>query len=210
MQYSEIQTNFASILNRRDLTPSQTSLFLQFSIQRIQRVLRIPAMEAQLTLVTDGSANLLIPGDLLETIALFTDDTTNQDKLEKLDLQTVIRRSNVPGIPYCYCRIGAQWLIGHKPPAGTNIYISYYQDSSALSAPTDRNWLTDAAPDLFIYGALVRAADFFLDERKDQFEQAFTQALSDLQDQADRDELENASVGMACPTGQIDYGDYYG
>jgi len=210
LQYSEIQTNFASILNRRDLTPSQTNLFLQFSIQRIQRVLRIPAMEAQLTLVTDGSANLLIPGDLLETIALFTDDTTNQDKLEKLDLQTVIRRSNVPGIPYCYCRIGAQWLIGHKPPAGTNIYISYYQDASALSAPTDRNWLTDAAPDLFIYGALVRAADFFLDERKDQFEQAFTQALSDLQDQADRDELENASVGMACPTGQIDYGDYYG
>jgi len=210
VQYSEIQTNFASILNRRDLTPSQTSLFLRFSIQRIQRVLRIPAMENQVTLITDGTAKLTIPGDFLEMIALYTDDTTNQDKLEKLDLQTVIRKSNVTGIPYCYHRIGAQWLIGHKPPSGTNIYLSYYQDASSLSASTDHNWLTDAAPDLFIYGALVRAADFFLDERKDEFEQSFTQSLSDLQDQADKDELENASVGMACPTGQIDYGDYYG
>ena len=210
MQYSEIQTNFASILNRRDLTPSQTNLFLQFSIQRIQRVLRIPAMENQLTLVTDGTPNLTIPGDLLEVVALYTDDTTNQDKLSKLDLQTVVRKSNVMGIPYCYCRIGPQWLIGHCPPSGTNIHLSYYQDASSLSAPTDHNWLTDVAPDLFIYGALVRAADFFLDERKDMFETAFTQSLSDLQDQADRDELENTSVGMACPTGQIDYGDYYG
>jgi len=208
--YSDIQTQFSALLNRRDLTPTQMATFLGLSIQRIQRVLRVPAMESQVTVITNGTPYITIPGDLLEVVALYTDDTTNQDKLTKLDLQTVIRKSNVPGIPYCYCRIGPQWLIGHCPPSGTNIYLSYYQDASALINPTDHNWLTDDAPDLFIYGALVRAADYFLDDRKDQFEQTFTQALADLQDQADRDELENASVGMACPTGQIDFGDYYG
>ena len=166
-------------------------------------------MEALVTLVTDGTPNLTIPGDFLEGIALYTDDTINQEKFSKLDLQRVIRESNIPGVPFCYCRVGPKWLIGHVPPAGTNIYCSYYQDASALSADSDHNWLTDLAPDLFIYGALVRAADFFLDERKDMFEQTFQQCLADLQDMADRDELENASVGMACATGQVDYGWYY-
>jgi len=206
--YGDIQTNFATILNRRDLTASQTTLFAGMAIQRIQRSLRIPAMENVLPIITDGTGLVPIPGDLIEVISLNTNDSTNQEKLVKTTLENAVRKSQIPGVPTVYYRQGANWIIGNVPAAGTVLYVTYYQDASALVAPTDHNWLTDVAPDLLIYGMLAYAADFFLDERKQGFESTFSTSLGDLQEQAHMDELENASVGLGFSTEDDQYYSY--
>lgn len=198
MQYSDVQNAFSAILNRRDLTPTQLATFMQFGVQRIQREVRVPSMEMLLAVTFDGTTvNLPVPGDYLEMISINTNDTVNQTKLIRTDLQTAIRESQYPGIPRFYCRQGPNFIIAPKPSAGVILYLNYYQDAQGLMNPTDTNWITIACPDLLIYAALSYAADFYLDERAGQFEQRYQQIMTQLQNMANQDELENASITPA-------------
>ena len=209
MLYSDIQTNVQAILNRRDLTPTQLSTFIGFAIQRIQRVLRVPAMEAKTIVTMDGVTGIVqVPGDMLELIALTFNDNVNQKKLVRTDFESAIRLSNIPGIPSSFYRDGGAFLIGPYPNTGTRCYISYYQDASGLMVPTDHNWLTDACPDLLIYGALCYAADYFLDERSATFESRYNQILSDVQIMALQDELSGASISPAYSDNSTPYWPY--
>lgn len=213
MLYSEIQTNVQAILNRRDLTPTQLSTFIGFAVQRIQRVLRVPAMEAKTIVTMNGSSGVIpVPGDMLELIAITFNDSVNQQKLVRTDFQTAIRLSNTPGNPTSFYRDGGSFRIGPYPATGTLCYISYYQDAGGLAAPSDHNWLTDACPDLLVYGALCYAADYFLDERSGTFEARFNQIAGDVQTMAQDDELSNASISPAYSDSPGTYGrnGYYG
>lgn len=197
MLYSDVKSQFGTILNRRDLTPSQTTTFIGMGIQRILRELRCPAMETSTTYTMDGTGNVPVPGDLLELIDITFNDSIHQRKLVRTDHQTAIRLSNYPGLPTSFYRQVDTFLIGPTPPAGTNALITYYQDASALVADSDHNWLTDATPDLLIYASLSFAADNFLDERADRFEARYQQILDSLNNMASQDELENASISPA-------------
>lgn len=189
MQYSEIKSTFTGILNRRDITASQITTFIQLGIQYVQRKLRVPPMEKTMEYTCDGTKNVPIPGDFLELIAIYSDDTSNNNKLEKRDLQTTIRAAQGVGSPTMFHRNGTNLMIAPVPPEGTIIYVNYYSDATALSADTDTNWMTDAAPVLMIYGALRYASDYFLDDRKAVFAETFAEELFDIQEMANRDEL---------------------
>lgn len=194
MNYGEAKTQFTALLNRRDITASLITTFMDLAIQRIQRELRIPQMEVVTALATDGSATLTVPTDLLEFISVHTNDTSYADKLIRCDLQTILKMSRIPGIPKYYHREATSFYVGPYPEEGTNIYVHYYQDASTLSADTDTNWLTEDAPALLIYGALSYAADYFLDDRKMLFEQTYQDTRDQLEIMAQQDEVENAAV----------------
>ena len=198
MLYSDLKANIMAILNRRDATPSQINTFCGLAIQRIQRTLRVPAMETSTAVTMDGISNLVpVPGDFLELIDLTFNDNTNQRKLIRTDHQSAIRLSNLPGTPTSFYRDKGNFLLGPKPAQGSICVISYYQDASDLMADTDHNWITDSTPDLLIYGALSYAADFFLDERKQGFEDRYNQIFSDTQLMALQDDLMGAWISPA-------------
>lgn len=194
MIFSEIKTNFQGLLNRRDLTPSLTTTFIDFGVKRIQRELRVPAMEKQVLFTTDGTANVPVPGDLLEIISILYQDANTAEKLVKVDYQRGLRASMSPGNPKVYTRDVSTFVLGPAPPLGTPILLNYYADASSLVDDTDRNWLTDVSPDLLIYAALTYAADYFLDERADKFEARYNQIGSALQAMGQQDDFENASI----------------
>ncbi len=194
MQYSEIKTTFTGILNRRDITPTQINTFLNLGLQYVQRKLRVPPMEKTMAFTCDGNRLIPIPGDFLEAIALFTDDTVSVNKLEKRDLQTVLRASHNPGSATMYHRYGSNFMVAPVPAAGIVLYVNYYADATALSADTDHNWITDAMPSVLVYAALMYAADFFLDDRKTAFSQTLIEDMSDVQEMANRDELTNGTM----------------
>jgi hypothetical protein len=198
--YVDVKNQFIALLNRRDITPSLVNTFMGFGLQRIQREVRIPSMEKVATLLTDGGPQLAVPGDLLEFISVHTNDETNNDRLIRTDLQTILRLSKTAGIPKFYHREGAYLYIGPCPVEGTAVFVSYYSDATALSADTDTNWVTEIAPVLLIYGALSYAADYYLDDRKALFEQTYTNMKQSLTDMAQQDELENASITPAFVT----------
>ena len=64
---------------------------------------------------------------------------------------------------------------------------------------TDENALSKIAPDLIIYSALTYASDYYLDERAAQFEQKFVGFLTELQEQANDQEV-NGGTQVIQPT----------
>ena len=74
----------------------------------------------------------------------------------------------------------------------------YYGEIPDLVNDTDSNFVTEIAPDLLVYGALTFAADFFIDDRKDSFEQIAVRIFNEVQDQANQ--MEFAQEGMTVNT----------
>lgn len=210
MSYIDVKNQFLGLLNRRDITPSLTNVFLNFGVQRIQRELRVPAMEKIAVFVADGTNKVPVPGDYLEAIHIYTNSTAEQQSLVRVDNQTILNFQNISGSPRYYSRISGNFHIGPFPAAGTNIYIHYYADTSGLVADTDTNWITEVAPTLLVYAALSYAADYFLDDRKQMFEASYTQIAEQLQFMALQDELVNASVSSAYDSSPSYVGPYYG
>lgn len=194
MNYGDLKTQFSGLLNRRDLTATLTTSFVQQSILRIQRTLRVPAMEKSIS-ATIGSvytAGLDVPGDLLQLIAV-TDETdpANVVELSRVALPEVLRTLNSQdtGTARIYTRRASKFMIAPKPTTGSVIRIDYYATFKALSADADTNVLTDVASDAVIYAALAYAAAYYLDKRQVDFEARFKQIMDDLDMQALRDEL---------------------
>ena len=210
MAYVDVKNQFLGLLNRRDITASLTETFMGFAIQRIQREIRIPAMETVLAVQTDGTANFQVPGDLLEIISIHTNDTTSHQKLIRCDLQTILDNSKIFGSPRYYYREGTTISIGPYPASGTNVYLHYYVNADALSADSDTNWMTEVAPTLLIYAALSYSSDYYLDDRKQMFEACYQQIADQLVQMAQQDELQNASISTAYDSSPNYIGPFYG
>jgi hypothetical protein len=193
MNYQELQTLFKQRLNRRDVTQTLVDGFISHSIQRTQRLLRTPGSEsAAIISLSDGEAELSIPGDYLKMVNVFVDDG---EPLVRTDLTTVIRASRYPGTPRFYARNREKLVLGPRPSGASQVTLVYHANFAALTNPTDSNWLTEIAPDVILDGALAKACEHFSDPRLDRFESSFVTAIVDLNTQAQDDELANAQMG---------------
>jgi hypothetical protein len=222
--YSQLQTQFLSLLNRRDCTTAQAQTFIQNATQRIQRSLRVPAMENSITVTVASSpspgfpASLAIPSDLLELINIIPQSTnqgtgqTDFKRLEKTDLTTAMQAGVNVGVPRFYARQGANWILGPAPSINDQIRIDYYQELGALVNPTDANTISIIAPDLIIYGALCYAADFYRDNRKPDWEARYNEIENDLTQMYLEDEENGATAvqrAFGYPDDLNDGWDYY-
>lgn len=208
MTRSEITTQFTGLMNRRDLTANTAlvSTFIDQAIQRVQRELRVPAMEktVEVTIAADYDG-LVIPSDLIELISLTPASTSR--RLVKKDIDTVKQSALVTGCPTIYARDGSSWILGPEPIEDEVISVKYYAETTQLVESTDENIISIIAWDLIVYAALSYAADWFIDKRADKFEGRYAQILADLQDQADEDELgDDAAVQPALYFPPDDYG----
>jgi hypothetical protein len=197
MNYGELKTQFEGLLKRRDLTTTQRDTWLQQAISRIQRKLRVPAMERPGSYTTDSSGAISIPDDLVQLKAITVDATPTDLSARTLQEVLQTRKDLVGYPPTMYCRRDGNYLLAPFPAVGTVVTVDYYAELNALTLDTDTNWLTDIAPDVIVYGALSLACDWFIDKRGATFEQRFVQFAQELQDQGDLDELNNARMAPA-------------
>lgn len=204
MNYGELKTHFQSILNRRDLTASLRATFLQMSIARIQRELRAPLMEKSVLVTISGDYDgLEIPNDYIALVDLIVQD--EETALQRVDIQEALKESLNLGVPRIFARQAGKWILGPTPYEDMVIRIDYYGEVDALEDDEDENTLTIVAPDLITYGALVYAAEYFLDRRLESFENRYTTMLNTIQSQADFDELSNA-IMLPCHNMEDDNG----
>ena len=71
MNKGELRTHIKDVLNRSDLSDALTDTFIEHTLTRIQRLLRIPSMERTATqTVAGGYDGFVIPNDFLEIISL--------------------------------------------------------------------------------------------------------------------------------------------
>lgn len=182
MNKGELRTHFKELLNRSDCSNALADTFINQSITRIERSLRIPPMEKAYSYTISGSTDeLTIPSDFLEAINMYFANTSmNRVSMNRfLDVSV----GDETGTPLYFTREASKFKIYPYPTTGT-VVLNYYASFPAMVADSDENDLALIASDLIAYGALSFAADYFLDERGQLFEGRFAQLLAELQGQA--------------------------
>ena len=99
------------------------------------------------------------------------------------------------GTPQFFVREGESIKIYPYPSAGA-VTVNYYGQFADLATETSTNDLSLIASDLIAYGALSYAADYFLDERGQLFEQRFVTFIAELQEQANDAEVSGTVQAM--------------
>ena len=194
MNYGDLKSHFNDLLNRSDITTALTERFIDQGIARIQRQLRTPMSERVLNItITGQTESLTLPSDFMEIISLYM----NEYELERVTMRKYREVANtaVEGKPTMFVRQAEKILVYPQPTSGT-LSLYYHGEFPALSADSDSNVLTNAAPDLIIYAAATFAADFYLDTREDVFETKFNQFLTELQEQANDQELQGGTQSI--------------
>lgn len=195
MNLGDLKTQFKGLLNNTVVNnnASLVSTFINQSIMRIQRELRVPFMEKQvLYSIPSDYTKLAIPADLLELIAIMV-DTDNDGildyELQRVDLTRVVTASQLSDTPTVFARQGGSWIVGPKPTAGALVLIHYYAEFAALANDASENTALKVAWDAVLYGALSASCDYLNDERAGAYEARYKQITQQLQEQADADEL---------------------
>ena len=92
------------------------------------------------------------------------------------------------GKPHSYTIIGDKIFFGPTPDSAYDYVITYYKKFDSLSDSTTTNWVILNAADVYLYGTLLQAEPFLNnDQRIPVWERGLRQALSDLQEQDDKD-----------------------
>lgn len=199
MNKSQIRSQFLALLNRNDCSNELADTFLEQSLARIQRTLRIPSMEKMQTYtVTTATPDILVlPEDFLNIKYLYSGQTL----LEYVDIGRLLSQYPTVDTPRMYTRIQGSLKLSPTPSEGTEILMVYYGEIPDLVSDTDENFLTTIAPELLTYGALTYAADFFIDERKPLFEETFARVFSELVEQSIMADMEQSSMAIGSPFG---------
>lgn len=197
MNKGDLRAHFLALLNRTDCTNALADTFIDQSIARIQRSLRIPPMEktARYTIAVPTSL-VTIPADFLEIMDLYHENTN----LQRIPLARMVEysASGEQGTPRFFSRQGDEILIFPFPTSGT-LTLNYYAQFTEMVNDSDENDLAIIASDLITYGALSYASDYFLDERGQIFEMRFNQFMTEVQGQADDAEM-SGTVQAILPT----------
>lgn len=182
---AQIRSQFKALLNRNDCTDTLANTFIDQTIARIQRTLRVPSMEKALTITFTEALpdSFVLPNDFLGVKELYFIQDPYSKSLERLELGRFLEINALSGtVPAYYTRV--QNSIKVKPcKEGVTLYLVYYGEIPDLVNDTDTNFITEIAPDLLIYGALSFACDYFVDERKGPFEERFGNIYKEIEEQ---------------------------
>lgn len=203
MNKQGIRNQILGLINRNDLTTELADTFIEQAMARIQRTLRVPSMERGnlITVNAELPDVIVIPEDFLNIKYLYSEDTL----LEYVDIQRFLQYPNSVGTPKVYTRIQGELKVKPTPPAGTTLTMIYYGEVPDLTEDTSENFLSVAAPDLLVYGALSYAADYFVDERKPLFEQEYIRIYQEIVEQAVLTEMDQSGMAIATSAFQIQY-----
>lgn len=195
MNKGQIRSQFLALLDRNDCSNELADTFLEQGLARIQRTLRVPTMEKSITYTTTSTdpGTLLLPLDFLNTKFLYSENTL----LEFVDLGRFLGTSETGPCPRVYTRLRDSLKVRAIPAVGTQFTLVYYGEIPDLTSDTSTNFVTSIAPDLLVYGALVYASDYFIDDRKASFEDSFMRTYSELEEQSRMTEMDQSAMSIA-------------
>lgn len=162
--YTTLQSTIADYLNRADLT-AQIPTFIQFAEADFNTRLRTREMIVRAE-AESSNEYVQLPADWLEAINLHIIDGAQPLRFITLDEADYINKQQI------YTNVAAYSLMNGAielvPPPGANIDIEmiYYGKITSLSAQNPTNWLLTKAPDIYLYGALMHAQPFLMDDQR--------------------------------------------
>ena len=187
--YGTLQTAVANWLDRDDLT-DRIPEFIALCEATFNRVLRIRAMETTVSDTTVGGTKTdALPTGYLQMreIHLTTSPVVSLSYITP-EIMYRIRSGSTSAKPNSYTIVGDNLLFGPTPDGAYTYDMTYYKAFDALSDAATTNWIILNAPDLYLYGTLLQAEPFLMnDQRVQLWATAFRQAIADVQDQDNKD-----------------------
>ncbi len=162
--YATLQSTIAEYLNRQDLT-DQIPTFIQFCEADLNTVLRTRDMIKRAT-TTSNDEYVALPDDFIEGVNVQIVDGASPLRFVTLDeADRIKKRQTYTDVAFYSLMNGAIELV---PAPGGNVEIEmvYYSKVPALSNVVTTNWLLTRAPDVYLYGSLVHAAPFLMDDQR--------------------------------------------
>lgn len=167
-------------LNRDDISEDEVKSAIQRFEARINRILRVPAMETVAGIdIVDGVGSL--PSDWLMLRGLYDADKNlipAVDPLAMFEARTGERK--------VHSIVGGQLRVG--PTSTEAVTAIYYAKIPALTVNQQTNWLLDAHADIYFYGVLLALESRIgNDDRLGMWKGALDEALTELIDAGRRD-----------------------
>ena len=165
--YSSLQTTVANYLARTDLT-AQIPDFIRLAETRMRRELRIrQMMKSATTTTTGGDATVALPSDFLEVRDLIIQ--TNPVRVITYVSPSVFSRntrSTESGYPTDYTILATEFKFAPIPDSTYTVEILYYAAPEYLSDTNTSNVFLAVCPDLLLYGALIEAEPYLMNDAR--------------------------------------------
>ena len=165
---AELKTAVSNWLNRSDLT-TRIPEFITLAEAQFNRLLRTRDMLARST-ASVSVQYVSLPTDFLEMLNIELTSTTPPKRVVYItsDRSDDYRekRNDVAGTPSHYTIEGTAIQLQPTPDKAYTLQMNYYKDIPALSAQGDSgtNWLLTSHPDIYLYGTLVQASPYLMDQ----------------------------------------------
>jgi hypothetical protein len=188
--FAELKTAAANWLDRSDLT-DRIPEFISLAEARFNRVLRIRDMETVSTAIstTAGTREYSLPTGFVQMkeFHLSTDPITPLAYITP-EMMSRMQAGSTKAKPQVFTIIADNVRLGPNPDAVYTTSMLYYKAFTALSDSATTNDMLTNNPDVYLYGTLLEAEPFIMnDERVPLWLAAFEKAVSDIQNQDNKD-----------------------
>ena len=203
--YTELKTAVANWLDRDDLT-ARIPEFIALAEARFNRVLRLRSMEAKYTANTVAAQrNLALPASYIQ-MRNFQVNTSPLTTLSYVTPEIYDRLwgGSTQGTPKFHTILANEVSLGPIPASVQEVEMLFYKKFDNLSVSTTTNWLITNAPDIYLYGSMLEAEPFIMnDERVPLWAQALQQGISDLQEQDNKDRHSGSALRVMNTSGYM-------
>ena len=203
--YTELKTAVANWLDRDDLT-DRIPEFIALAEARFNRVLRLRSMEAKYTANTVAAQrNLALPASYIQ-MRNFQVNTSPLTTLSYVTPEIYDRLwgGSTQGTPKFYTILADEVSLGPIPASVQEVEMLFYKKFENLSGSVATNWLIINAPDIYLYGSMLEAEPFIMnDERVQLWATALERGVSDLQEQDNKDRHSGSALRVMNTSGYM-------
>jgi hypothetical protein len=185
--FTTLVSTVADYLNRQDLS-AQIPTFIQLAEADMNSRLRCREMIVRAT-TTNDDEYVRLPIDFLEGINLQIVGGQSPLRYITLDEADMVNARQGYNAPTFYSLMNGAIELVPPPATGVDVEIEmvYYGKITALSESNQTNWLLLKAPDVYLYGALVHAAPFLMDDQRiSVFGSFYSQRVEAINDESQK------------------------
>ena len=203
--YAELQTAVANWLDRDDLT-ARIPEFITLAEARFNRLLRLRSMESKYTANTvAGQRNLALPTSYIQ-MRNFQVNTNPLTTLSYVTPEIYDRLwgGSTSGTPKFYTILANEVSFGPIPATVMQVEMLFYKKFDNLSVTTTTNSLLTDAPDVYLYGAMMEAEPFIMnDERVALWATSLSKAIKEMQEQDNKDRHSGSALRVMNTSGYM-------
>lgn len=186
--YAELQTSIGSWLNREDLS-SQIPDFIRLAEAQMAEDLEDHWRLEERAEVTSNGRYIERPDNWRKTIRLTADGDYKPMKLLNAAEMGDLRygQDNATGQPRFYRHVENLFELFPTPGDDLTLRLDYLKQLEPLSDSNTSNWVLDEAPDAYLYGSLMHAHVFLIDDQRvQQFAAVYSAVIARLMRSSNR------------------------